>query len=517
MSVGEPVAGGEARAESRLWQRVDLPLLVVGLFIVYRGVAASAPIRTTLPAAERFFFHPSQNSPDVTLMAMVALILADWKRLTGRIGRSGPSPWAAIFLPAALALHGWSAYTQALQVDLLSIGFFLIGGALLLGGWPMARMLLLPASLLLVAIPIPVVLINQLVLPLQLGTIALTSVLLEVIGRDYAVLGDIIFSGGRAFQVIDTCTGLRSISTMFMATLVYIRVFQKRGWRAGLLLGFAVPISFFFNGIRVLSIILSADLTLAEDHTLQGIAVMIGSVLVLHAIAQGVDRVWPPEPPARPRRPAQAAPRGARMAVLLACVVVAAGIGEWVTPWQASRSLSQWAVRMPSTFEGHKASMVELDDDFLGSVEFDRHLQRSYAVEGEPPVDVLIGMQRRVGRDQSLLSHKIGSRPAHELLRDGELEVPELGGPVRVRLLRGREGARLSWSWFRGTGGLGDELLRAFFATDRSPLHREGGAWALAVSTPVTSEADFEAAGERLLRFAIFLEGQLPDGVRRGG
>jgi len=271
ISAAEGLQSWVASRFDQYCDRKDLPLMVILTAFAYRGVAMSAPLSTARPAVERFFFDPTQNSSDVTVFVMLVLLLTDWRRLVARIGRAGSSVSAALFFSAAVVLHLWSEYTQALPVDLLSLGLFLIGAALALGGWQLVRLILLPASLLLIAIPIPVVLINKLVLPLQAGTIAISTFFMDSIGRDYATFGSIIYSGERAFQVIDTCTGLRSISTMFMATLVYIRLLGESGWRAALLLTMAAPISFFFNGVRVLIIILSADMSLSEDHNVQEI------------------------------------------------------------------------------------------------------------------------------------------------------------------------------------------------------------------------------------------------------
>ncbi len=521
--TGESVAAATPPSLARHWRRFNLVVLVVAAAVAYRGLAMSAPLRSTIPAVERFFFHPSQNAPDVTLLAMVALLLADWRRLSAQVGRSRPSLLAGSLLPFALGLHLWSVHTQALQVDLLSLGCFLLGSAGVLGGWPLVRMVLLPTSLLLVAIPIPVVLINQLVLPLQAGTIALTTFFLDVLGREYFNSGDIIYSGGRAFQVIDTCTGLRSISTMMMATLVYIRVFHKRGWHAGLLLALAAPISFAFNGVRVLVIIFSAEMTLAEDHTIQGIAVMIASVLALHAVAQGVDRVWPAAPWTPASRSRNQPGRDWRVATVFGVVACLLAGGFWVEPWKATPELSSWQVKMPTEYQGYQARMVQLDEDYLGSVEFDRHLQRRYergggedgasqgGGEGEPGVEVLIGMQRRVGRDQSLLSKKLGLPGAGQvLLGESAAELPEIDVPARLTLTRGPGGVVLNYSWFRGTAGFAEELVRAFFALDRSELHREGGAYALRVSTPVRDPSDLPAASERLRHFALFVDALVP-------
>lgn len=515
--AGTPASPSRARLVA-IWRRIDLPLLVVATAFAYRGLAMTAPLRSTIPAVERFFFHPSQNAPDVTLLAMVALILADWKRLVARIGRERPHPLGALALPLALALHLWSFYTQALQVDLLSLGLFLIGACLVLGGVPMARLILLPASLLLVAIPVPVVLINAVVPTLQAGTITLATSLLALIGQGYQVAGDVIYCGGRAFQVVDTCTGLRSLSTMLMATLVYIRLFRKQGWRAALLIVVAGPIAFLFNGLRVVTIILSAEMTLVEDHTIQGIVVMVAGVLTLHALAQGVDRLWPPPPSSPLRMPRGRAPRDRRVAAVLLVLLALCLAPLLVTPWKAAPGLTAWTIKMPTDWEGYKARRIRLDTHYYGSVEFDRHLQRRYERDGEPPVDVLLGMQRRVGRDQSLLSAKLGvPGSAQVLLADGSFSLPDLGIEGRVTMTRGAEGTSLNYSWFRGTAGLGVELLRAFFALDHSCFHRPEGAYALRVSTPVDSESDLPAARERLHRFAGFLEGLLPEAVRAGG
>ena len=97
MSATDPAAPqGEARpadgaALRRAWERFDLVAIVALAALAYRGVAMSEPLHSTISAAERFFFHPTQNAPDMTLIAMVGLLLADWRRLSGRVGRAPAS------------------------------------------------------------------------------------------------------------------------------------------------------------------------------------------------------------------------------------------------------------------------------------------------------------------------------------------------------------------------------------------------------------------------------------------
>ena len=211
-------------------------LVVAGLgLFAYRGLLGDRP-NALIPApaegTEGFFFEPSGGSPAIVLAAWLWLL---WRRrecLRSALGR--PPQWLAVglLLPLGLALALWAYHVEEPGLLVLSLMVLLPGAGALLGGTPGLRALLLPSAFLVFAVPIPAVLLNQIIFPLQLLTAQLTDWLLTLFGVPALLEGDQIFTGGRVFQVVETCSGLRLIETLTMAAVIYVEAFGRRGRHA---------------------------------------------------------------------------------------------------------------------------------------------------------------------------------------------------------------------------------------------------------------------------------------------
>jgi hypothetical protein len=126
-----------------------------------------------------------------------------WPRLRAAFGVAPARVPAALLLAVASSLCLWSHYTGTPALLLPALTCALLGAGFWLGGRPGARAVLLPAVFVMTAFPIPAVLLNQFIYPLQLFTAHTVTALLNAVGLTTQVEGDLIFREGAIFQVIE--------------------------------------------------------------------------------------------------------------------------------------------------------------------------------------------------------------------------------------------------------------------------------------------------------------------------
>ncbi len=133
----------------------------------------------------------------------------------------------------------------------ISILGTLAGAILFLFGWKHLRILMLPIAFLLLMIPIPAIIFNQIAFPLQLlasrfGEMALSAVLIPVLRE-----GNIIKLANTTLEVAEACSGIRSLISLLTLGIVYGYFVDSRIWVRVILVIGTIPIAIAANGIRV--------------------------------------------------------------------------------------------------------------------------------------------------------------------------------------------------------------------------------------------------------------------------
>lgn len=232
-------------AEPPLASQPRAAVLMVALGILLL-VCYFSMLRTT---AQFILF--SEDMAHGIFAPLVALYLA-WERrqfLLRPPGRS--SSWS---LPA-LALAGFIAVAATLANSSTFARFaFLIslaGCLLLIGGWITLRRFAFPLSLLLFTFPIPSVLYGEITQPLQSWATRLSEWCLETLGFSVLREGNILQMTHMQLSVVEACSGLRSLITLFFFCLVYAAFFERRPWvRVAVALA-AIPSAILVNTLRI--------------------------------------------------------------------------------------------------------------------------------------------------------------------------------------------------------------------------------------------------------------------------
>ncbi len=483
-------------------QRSVAPRLVYGIAVAaavyaYRGILGVGEGPSKLDGPEAWVFDPAGSSPVIIFAATTWLLARRWDRIQRAIGAPQRPVAGVAAIAAAAALCIWSYYTSAQNLLVPSFSLLLMGSALWLGGSVALRAVLLPAVFVLLAMPIPIALVNHFVYPLQLVTAEVAAGVLRLTGLDLHHQADLIYYRGVIFQVIESCSGLRTISTILMSGFLYQDLFYRSKLQSTLLVLSSPLIGLVANNLRVMIIVLNPYSGFAAVHTAQGLVMIVVAVLMLAALDAILTRLLPPDPPTRRVRP-QPAPSFARVFALGAGIVAMAVASLLLPPWKAPIGFGAPLGALPVQLGDFKAESLKLDHEFLGSIGFSEWLHRRYET-GTEPIDLLLGSDHRVHEYSNFLSDKtavpergwqiVERTPVRFGDRDLERFVIESSGEQQV-----------AYRWIAGVEPWWKEAFRSVLALDRGPLRRPGRALVFRISTPF-EPGQRSAAEDRLQTF----------------
>jgi EpsI family protein len=457
---------------------------------------------------EEWFFEPSDSSPVVILVLVAWLIWRRRGRLAALWGRRGPWGWTAGLWLAAVGIFAWAVRAGAPELEAMALVPALLGAANLLGGLAALRVIAVPAVVLLFAVPIPAPLLNRILWDLQIWTANFTGLLLHAIGMQALISGDRIIMREGLFAIIETCSGLRSIETLALLAILMIDLFGRRGVHAVVLLLASPLVAFLINGLRCLGLIFNPHADIASIHNLQGIAMLLGGVLLLYFLDGQLAR-WlapPPRSDSEERARRDPAPRGAlapRMNVLVgfAAVLLATSfLPRFAAPPLAANVPAN---EIGQSFDGWQGSDLDTDWIFLGKTAFGQIAHRRYARAAEV-VDLFVGQAGASARVRSYLSDKAGY-PGSGWAVEREQPARVAGRDATLRVLRKGAARVLAVAWYEDSPGLAAESARALLALDTSPIARRSRIpLAVRLSTPLagTGERAVDAGFARVEGFA---------------
>ena len=169
------------------------------------------------------------------------------------------------------------------EVSLLGV---IAGSVLFLLGWSHLRVLLFPIAFLMLMIPLPAIIFNQITFPLQLlasrfGEGALMLAQIPVLRE-----GNVIRLANTSLEVAEACSGIRSLVSLLTLGIVYGYFTDSRTWIRSAL-GFAtVPVAIVANGLRVAGTGVAAHFFGSEAsegflHTFSGWLVFVAAFVIL--------------------------------------------------------------------------------------------------------------------------------------------------------------------------------------------------------------------------------------------
>ena len=181
----------------------------------------------------------------------------------------------------------------------------LAGVVLFLSGWASLRALAFPIGFLVLMIPIPAILFNQVAFPLQLFASQVGEAALGVLGIPVLREGNVIVLAHATLEVAEACSGIRSLISLLTLGIVYGYFVDPRGGVRVLIALATIPIAILVNGARVAGTGIAAHhygRNAAEGffHTFSGWLVFLVAFALVFAVAHLLLRVVPRPLPATP-------------------------------------------------------------------------------------------------------------------------------------------------------------------------------------------------------------------------
>ncbi len=160
--------------------------------------------------------------------------------------------WSGIWLIlAAIFVLFMGVYGAELFLSRLSLVMLLGGIVWTLFGRAMLREVRFAILVLLLAIPIPAVLFNQITFPLQLLASRMASALLPLFGVPVLRDGNVIQLPSMQLEVAEACSGIRSLMSLFAVAIFYGYFLERSTWRRVVLALASIPIAVFANAARI--------------------------------------------------------------------------------------------------------------------------------------------------------------------------------------------------------------------------------------------------------------------------
>jgi exosortase len=143
--------------------------------------------------------------------------------------------------------------TLGAELFLSRVSFVLLLGGLLLyfAGWPICKTLFAPWLVLFLMIPLPVIVFNQIAFPLQTLASHLASSVLTIMHVPVVREGNVISLPSITLNVVEACSGIRSLMSLATLALMYGLVAERRNWMRILLVLFAIPAAVGANALRI--------------------------------------------------------------------------------------------------------------------------------------------------------------------------------------------------------------------------------------------------------------------------
>src|ERR1700694_2232462 len=115
----------------------------------------------------------------------------------------------------------------------------------------MLRAVSFPLGYLVWMIPLPVIIYNQITFPLQLIASRLAAVWLELAHIPVLRDGNILVISNYSLEVVEACSGIRSLMTLMALAVAYGYLVSPRRWIRYALAAFMVPIAIITNAFRI--------------------------------------------------------------------------------------------------------------------------------------------------------------------------------------------------------------------------------------------------------------------------
>ncbi|MEJ2033836.1 MAG: exosortase/archaeosortase family protein [Deltaproteobacteria bacterium] len=209
-----------------------------------------------------------------------------------------PSQWGLFLVTLSLLVYAFSFYADIRTLSAYSIIPLIAGIILYLWGLQLLKEMSFPLFILIFMIPFPSQLYSEMTIPLQLFVTKVSVWMAYLFGVPVYREGNIINLPAARFQVVQTCSGLRSVISLLTVGAVLSYFFLHSKYTRVILFLSAIPVAILVNIIRVTVLVLifyylGYDLSAGESHTILGLGVFLiamASLVIIQRLLSQWDR-----------------------------------------------------------------------------------------------------------------------------------------------------------------------------------------------------------------------------------
>ena len=220
------------------------------------------------------------------LIVPIALYFVWERRAALKEARGKPSALGLVVVAGSLAMMAAGILGSEYFLPRISMLGVLAGAILFLFGWNHLKILILPIAFLLLMIPIPAIIFNQIVFPLQLLASRFGENTIMICQIPVLREGNVLHLANTSLEIVEACSGIRSLVTLLTMGIVYGYLLESRIWARIVLIAATIPIAIVANGIRVAGTGVAAhyygpEVAEGFTHTFSGWVIFIVALIML--------------------------------------------------------------------------------------------------------------------------------------------------------------------------------------------------------------------------------------------
>jgi exosortase len=273
-------------------EKLDLNIIFYGMLLIGFFILAYFPVLKGLVYA---WATLDEYSHGFFVIPICIYIIFQKRKILTSIPES-PSWWGLFFIILVLAIYIMAQLGEILTIASFSMILIFAGIIILFYGFPMLKELSFPLAFLLFMIPFPSQIYSQLTIPLQLFVTKASVWFAANLGIPIYREGNIIHLPDRTMQVVQACSGLRSmLSILPLGAILGYFTLKSNPLRYILFLS-GIPAAIVVNIVRVILLVMAFyyfkfDLTTGTTHTIFGIFIFMLALIILFAI-RGILLKW---------------------------------------------------------------------------------------------------------------------------------------------------------------------------------------------------------------------------------
>jgi EpsI family protein len=342
------------------------------------------------------------------------------------------------------------------------------------------------------------------------------------LGFPVLLTGNIIDLGTRQLNVVAACSGLRYLVNLLIMGVIFCYFFQRRTWKAIILLLSLIPYAILGNALRLATIGIFPVFLDGWWHESLGLSIFLVGFDYLKLINWGLNHLVPKAPESAVEKvtpePASSAFRsGASLSPYLLAVLGVILLGGYLVhlvPQAIAMPPIQSLENFPMTLGSWQGTRRFIDDEkTLQVLGCDSYIDINYVNSTHRQVSLLIVHYNYLGRGKFLHPPQSCFTGAGGIIEASGVLTPYPDFPLNYMVVK--EGGRtfLVYFWFlnRGRWVAKDTTSKLGNLYDALATRRTDGSL-VRIITPMGD--DSAGAHSRLLFFTEFLKGELPKFIR---